>query len=214
MKLSHAGNKSFSQIKNVVFDWGGVITPVDYRKTTEAFGRLGFNHFENQYTQLHQSALFIEMEEGKMSAEIFREELRKIIPQSVTDTQLDDAWVAMLLDTPVENINILKKAKNNYRTFLLSNTNEIHVKYYNSYLKQKFGINGFAELFEKVYFSHEAGLRKPGREIFEFVAADSGIIPEETLFIDDTHYHIETAAALGWQTCYMKAPQTLTNLFE
>lgn len=214
MKLSHAGNISFSQIKNVVFDWGGVITRIDYQKTIEAFGRLGVDHFENQYTQLHQSVLFIQLEEGKIRADVFRQRLKKFIPKSVSDEQLDKAWSAMLLETPAENIEILKGAKRNYRTFLLSNTNKIHVQHYNAVLKRKFGITGFVELFEKIYYSHMTGIRKPDRRIFELISKENEIVPEETLFIDDTLPHIETAAALGWQTFHLKTPYTLKDLFD
>ena len=123
-------------------------------------------------------------------------------------------WTAMLLDTPFANIEILKKVKSNYRTFLLSNTNEIHVQRYNLLLKEKFGINNFAELFEKVYYSHLTGIRKPDRKIFELINIENGLIPEETLFIDDTLPHIETATTLGWHTFHLKPPYTLKNLFE
>ena len=214
MKLSLAVNKTFSQIKNVVFDWGGVITRIDYQKSIEAFGRFGVDHFEDQYTQLHQSALFVQLEEGRISPEVFRLQLKKIIPKPVSNEQLDEAWSAMLLETPAENIEILKGAKRNYRTFLLSNTNEIHVKRYNAGLKQTFGINGFSELFEKVYYSHITSIRKPNRKIFELIREENGLIPGETLFIDDTFPHIETAVSLGWQIFHLKPPYTLKNLFE
>ncbi len=214
MKLSHAGNISFSQIKNVVFDWGGVITRIDYQTTINAFSRLGVDHFDNQYTQLHQSDLFIQLEEGKIGPETFRQQLKKFIPKSVSDEQLDKAWSAMLLDTPAENIEILRGAKRNYRIFLLSNTNEIHVQHYNAVLKRKFGINGFVELFEKIYYSHITGIRKPDRRIFELISKENEIVPQETLFIDDTLPHIETAAALGWQTFHLKTPYTLKDLFD
>ena len=43
-------------------------------------------------------------------------------------------------------------------------------------------------------------LRKPNADIFEFVAKDAGIDPQETLFIDDLENNIATAAQLGFKT--------------
>ena len=53
----------------------------------------------------------------------------------------------------------------------------------------------FRGCFEAFYLSHEIGMRKPDPEIFSFVLENNGLKPGETLFIDDTEEHIESAAA-------------------
>ena len=73
---------------------------------------------------------------------------------------------------------------------------------------------GYTHLFEKVYYSHEIGLRKPNADIFQYVLSDTGIDPDETMFIDDFIENIETARQLGFQTIHLKAPLTLVDIFE
>jgi len=80
---------------------------------------------------------------------------------------------------------------------LLSNTNALHVPYFVSLLKTQHGFEEMESLFEKVYYSHELGMRKPDRAIYEFVLRDAGIVPEETLFIDDREENILAARELG-----------------
>ena len=60
--------------------------------------------------------------------------------------------------------NCLNHISHSYRTFLLSNTNVIHVNYYFNYLQGIYGTYGYLHLFEKAYFSHEIHLRKPNAE--------------------------------------------------
>jgi putative hydrolase of the HAD superfamily len=42
-------------------------------------------------------------------------------------------------------------------------------------------------------------LSKPGKEIFIEAAREGGLVPEETLFIDDGAANVETAKGLGFK---------------
>ena len=214
MRLSDKHQFSTKKIKNIIFDWGGVLTDIDFQASIKAFKDLGIEDFENHYTLLKQGELFVNFEKGLLSPDEFRKKLKEQLPVNVTDKQIDDAWKAMLLDLPVERWELLKKVKTSYRTFILSNTNLLHVEWYFKILEKKYGTYGYSHLFEKVYFSYELGMRKPDRDIYEHVISDSQLIPEETLFIDDSPLNIETADSMGIQTYCLKKPETLLNLFE
>jgi HAD superfamily hydrolase (TIGR01509 family) len=56
-------------------------------------------------------------------------------------------------------------------------------------------------------FSHEARASKPSRRIFEIACERHGLIPAETLFIDDVAENIAAAAALGFHTHHYHAAQ-------
>ena len=60
------------------------------------------------------------------------------------------------------------------------------------------GLSDFeSRYFDAVYYSHLIRLRKPERDIYEYVLADADILPGETLFIDDLEENIAGAAELG-----------------
>jgi putative hydrolase of the HAD superfamily len=198
-----------SSICNIIFDLGGVILNIDYAKTTNAFIALGVENFEELYSQQHASSLFKQLECGKISTEEFMEEMKKYSPGNLTPERITEAWDAMLINFPPERIELLKSLKSRYRTFLLSNTNAIHLKKFGQMYKDTMGGGSLEDCFEKAYYSHLIGLRKPNKEAYEFVLNDQGLKPEETLFIDDTFPNIETAAALGIKTLYIKPPEKL-----
>ena len=127
----------------------------------------------------------------------------------MTDQQIDDTWNSLLIGVPPVNHQILLEAKKNYRTFLLSNINEIHLIYITTYLQQTYQIESNDGFFEKVYYSHLIRLRKPNREIFEHVINDSDLNVSETLFIDDSPQHLKTAAEMGFQTHLMTRDDSL-----
>ncbi len=203
-----------SKIKNIIFDLGGVIINIDYALLVEAFSKIGLPHFEAYFSQKEQRSLFDQYEKGEITSVQFREALKKHCKPGTTDAAVDAAWNAMLLDLPKERLNLLLKTKQNYRTFLLSNTNEIHMLFIYNYLKAEFGINTLGGHFEKVYLSYEIKMRKPDPEIFQFVMDENQLKKEETLFIDDSVQHVESASKMGIHTILLNVKtQTVIDLF-
>ncbi len=204
-----------NKYKNIIFDLGGVILNIDYDLTAKAFETLGLKQFDNLFSKAQQQQLFDLYEKGLISSDDFRETLNKRLKEPVNQLVLDDAWNAMLLDLPVSRLELLKKAQKTHRTFLLSNTNEIHILSFFKTLKQQFGIPNLSDHFEKVYLSYEIHLRKPDTEIFQFVLDTNQLDPSETLFIDDSPQHIEGAKKLGIQTYWLDVKkESITELLE
>lgn len=192
-------------IKNILFDFGGVICDLNMQLTYDRFKEMGMHHFNTAYSVSEQEDIFRSYERGDLSSGEFRDILKKLFDQPVTDTQIDEAWNAMLLDIPLPRVRLLEKLRPQYRTFILSNSNEIHYHHYLQNFRRQTGYNNFEELVEKTYFSFKIHLQKPGKEIFDFVIRDSGILPEETLFIDDSTPNTETAKKMGFQVWRLKA---------
>jgi glucose-1-phosphatase len=204
------------QIKNIIFDFGGVILNIDVKLTEKAFMDLGINRFDPVHSISRSAGLFRDIETGTLDSRKFRDELRKFFPGPVTDEQLDSAWNALLLDIPEPRIRLLEKVRKNYRIFLLSNTTEIHYTKYLGDFRKQFGYAGFDDLFEKAYLSFRIGLKKPSPEIFRYVLHDSRLDPSETLFIDDTLMHVEGAETAGIRGYHLDAErgEEVTGLFH
>jgi len=184
-------------IKNIIFDLGGVIINLDIPKTIAEFNKISEVKFEDIYTQAQQSELFNSFDKGVISSEEFFEALRKEIRYSGEEDDLIFAWNAMLLDIPQKRLETLVKAKQNYNTFLLSNTNEPHVAVFERNLYLEHGVKNFEDYFDKVYYSCRMNMRKPDKEIFEFVLEENKLIPSETVFIDDSIQHVKGAGECG-----------------
>ncbi|MDR1055626.1 MAG: HAD family phosphatase [Prevotellaceae bacterium] len=201
-------------IKNIIFDLGGVILNVDYTYTIKAFQQIGIENFEDLYSHVRQSDLFDKLDKGAISSGEFRDEIRKLAPVvDYTDEQIDKAWNSMLLDMPFERLNVLLALKSGYHTFLLSNTNEIHVPLFSGIVKNTIGKNDLSDFFEKTYYSNEIGMRKPDTEIYEFVIKQHGLQAKETLFIDDSIQNIEGARQAGLHAYHLTGRETIDKLF-
>ncbi|MBA4241355.1 MAG: hypothetical protein C0448_11550 [Sphingobacteriaceae bacterium] len=188
------------EIKNIVFDLGGVIINLDIPRTISEFNKLSTKPFESIYTQLQQSPIFDLFDKGQISESDFFLQLKDHLKEGVTDTQMKEAWNAMLLDFPIHRLQLLSALKSNYRVFLLSNTNETHIAQLESDLYKKHGYRNLEPFFEKVYYSCRIGMRKPDSEIFEFVLNQNNLNAHETIFIDDSPQHVAGAIKTGIQS--------------
>lgn len=200
-------------IKNIIFDFGGVVIDIDPQLTVNEFVKLGFTNYEKLMSHVFVDDIIAKFEKGILTPELFRVKLREFLELDVTDQELDDAWNALLFDIPRERIEVIEKVKKNYSIYLLSNSNEIHYDLFVRDLQLRFGYQEFDSLFEKAYFSFDLHLLKPDPEIYEFVLNQHGMIPGETLFIDDKPENIEAAKNLGIKTHLLSKPERIRDIF-
>ena len=73
----------------------------------------------------------------------------------------------------------------------LSNTNSLHTE-------ERFSQWGIFATFNPRFLSHELGVLKPDRELFDRVAELAGFAPERILFLDDNIINVDGARAAGF----------------
>jgi putative hydrolase of the HAD superfamily len=184
-------------IKNIIFDFGGVILPIDTSKTAQEFEKLGLSNFEALYSLKKQEQFFDDFEKGKISAQNFRNEIRKQYSRPLSDEEIDFAWNALLGELNPERFSFLTELKDRYKIFLLSNTNTIHHAAFTRALNHTFGKGNFEGLFEKTYYSFHTKFRKPEKQIYELVIKENFLRPAECVFIDDNLANAKAAQDAG-----------------
>ncbi|MGJ3252108.1 MAG: HAD family hydrolase [Elainellaceae cyanobacterium] len=200
-------------IDAIIFDLGGVIINISYDATIRAFSHLCGFDISTLYTQQLQDPLFDAYEMGTLTSDEFRDGVRRLLQIDCPDEAIDAAWNAMLLDIPAERIALLKAIAPQKRIFLLSNTNEIHKTRFDQLFADCYGneFESISAMFEKAYYSHLVGDRKPNVSIFQRVIDEQGLDPRRTLFIEDTLRHIEGAQVAGLQTIHLTGGLTLSR---
>jgi|WetSurMetagenome_2_1015567.scaffolds.fasta_scaffold85032_1 glucose-1-phosphatase len=202
------------RIRNLIFDFGGVIIDIDFQRTINAFIKLGAENFEENYSKANQSGIFDELDKGKVSQKEFVDSLKPLLPSTVGDEDIINAWNKIIIGVPEKRIRLLESLRKNYHTFLLSNTNIIHYNLYMPDIKRSYGYALMEDLFEGVYLSFRLGMRKPNREIFDFIFNSQNLEKQETLFIDDSIHIIDAARSYGIRSFWLKDGMDVCDLFE
>ena len=203
-----------SEIKNIIFDFGGVLYDIRYENIADTFRSYGIQNFESHYTKAAQSSFIDDFEIGKITVPEFRNCIRTLAGKPLNNEQIDKAWNAILIDMPIHRFEFLCSLKEKYNLYLFSNTNQLNYDLFYRQLKTKFGADLFAECFKKAYFSFLIGKKKPFPDAFRYVIEDAGIDPKETLFIDDSPQHIEGAKQAGLNAFHLKDSTDITELFD
>jgi putative hydrolase of the HAD superfamily len=200
-------------ISAIIFDLGEVIIDVDTSKTVNAFKALANENDINMFSFSHQADFFSQFEMGLISEDEFRANLRSSLKTDASDETLNVAWNKMLGDLPQEKLNILQRLKSDYRTFALSTTNTIHIRFINDYLQHRKPQDKLDNYFHHAYYSHDLKARKPNDIAYTKVMALENLIPQQTLMIDDRLENLQAASDLGLRVFHMTDPSLFYQLF-
>lgn len=205
-------NEILHGTKNLLFDLGGVIIDLKRERAVEAFMAIGCPGIAELLDNSHQQGAFLALEEGRMTASEFRDEVRRMAGREISDSAIDYALNRFLVGIPAKKLKMLRMLRKQYRVMMLSNTNPIM---FDTEIARLFGAEGgeMGDYFDDVFTSYKLGITKPARRCFELVIAQSGIVPEETLFLDDSQKNLDAAAALGFKTYLAKPYEDYSPMF-
>lgn len=199
-------------IKNLIFDWGGVILTLDKERCLDAFDNVvGVSNFSEYLTPYLQKGFFAAYENGDIDdAEFCRNVKELSSKENVTDDDVKFALYEFLEEIPEYKVKMLLALKERYNLYVLSNNNNICWQK-SAEMFEKISGMSVDEVFEHCFLSFRMNKMKPGNEIYEEVISKGGLVPEESLFIDDAPANIEAASRFGFKTMFYDVN---TNLEE
>lgn len=195
-------------INTIIFDFGDVFIDLDKDASVREFKKLGLEEWNEELEELN-----IAFEKGQLSELKFIQGIQKHIPNASID-EVRFAWNAILGDFPLRRLEFLQMLSLNYRLFLLTNTDIIHIEKFQHKVGMSFA-RDFYQCFEKVYFSTEMKMRKPEEQIFNYIIKNHDLSPKRTLFVDDRIENVEVAASLGLNVWHLqKGIEDVTEIYN
>lgn len=183
-------------MKALIFDMGGVLIDLDMEACKMAFREgLGFAQIDQILDPCHQKGVIGDMEEGKVTADEFRNYVLAHSREGVAAEDVDKALYKILSSIEPYKIDMLRALSEKYDIYMLSNNNPIATKRASDMFAQM----GFPmeENFKKCYLSFEMKMLKPSAEFYKAVMADIALPADEMIFIDDSKSNVEAAVAAG-----------------
>lgn len=187
------------KIKNIVFDLGGVIIDLNRACSIKRFKEIGVEDIEAYLDPYEQKGLFLSLENGTVTLEEFRVQLSKLIGKTVTIEEVSYGWMGFVEAVPQYKLDYILELRKQYRVYILSNTNPVVLSWAKTPAFSDAGLPVTAYC-DKFYASFEMKVTKPDARIFDLMVQDSGIVPEETLFVDDGKLNVEVGKKKGFVT--------------
>lgn len=193
-------------IKTVVFDLGGVLVDLDRDRCIGAFQSLGMDAVADLINPYYPAEMIGRLERGDISFHEACDQMRQLSGrQEVTDAQIAWAYGRFLVRIPVAKLRQIDALRERgIRTCVLSNNNPASMKY----IRRMFTADGktMDDYFDAVYLSYQLCELKPSEAIFRKMIAADGMLPAQTLFIDDGQRNVDAAQSLGFSV-YMPGPE-------
>ncbi len=177
-------------IKNIIFDLGDIFINISESHALNELKKLGLKTFTDEMLEINK-----QLEKGLISTDNFLK-FYKLKFNVESEERLIKIWNSILVDFPLYRLKFLEKIQNDYKLFLLSNTNKFHIKHFKELVGYDF-YNRFYNCFEKVYYSNEINMRKPDLQVFNYILNENKLKTIETLFIDDRAENTDSAKKLG-----------------
>lgn len=192
--------------KNIFFDLGGVLFNIDLMGALRNFRDLGMplppdflDGGAKTLAGLPKDAhpffqMIHAMDVGRMHREEFLSVMHTQCRPDVTDEEIIDAYCSMI-NVPVSRLKLMKELRKRYKVYLLSNIGDIH---WDFVLRTTRALgHPMDDCFDRCFCSFELGVAKPDPAIFQRVIEESGVVPEESLYIDDFDDNITAGRAAG-----------------
>lgn len=176
-------------VKAVFFDIGNVLLRFSARMVLRRFAWAVGRHPLKVADYLWNSDLGERIELGRVGGPELYGMFRRELDYRGSYAQFRRLWCDhFTLDYGTHAI--LKRTARRVPTYLLSNTNALHI----DFIRERYA---FPRLVRGAILSHELGLRKPDYAIYRAALKLSKTKPEETVFVDDLAPNVEAARRLG-----------------
>jgi len=185
-------------VRLIIFDLGGVVFTHSFDCALRLWADRGGARFEDIKTRYSHDEMYALHEVGRIGIAEYRDHVCRELGLVLGLEDFIEGWNAIFLEEIPGVTELLGTLGREYPVVALSNTNHTHCQV----MRQKYSAP--LSQFQKVYFSHEIGERKPDPGAYEKVLADFGVTGSQGLFLDDLPVNLEGAQRLGLQTIHVK----------
>ena len=194
-------------IKNVVFDFGGVVVALSYEQAVKRFEEIGLRDARRHLDPFHQTGIFGQVEKGEITTDEFCRLLALEAQQkggkfvgvdnpSYSYEEAHWAWMGYVKAVPRKNLDALLRLQQHYRLYLLSNLNPFLQQWAESDAFSGDG-HGLRHYIPYLYYSFQLRDYKPAPSMFHRMMDAAGLRAEECVFVDDSPRNIEGCQAVG-----------------
>ncbi|MEO7850909.1 MAG: HAD family phosphatase [Rubrivivax sp.] len=184
-----------------MFDLGGVLVDIDFTcalRSWAAHSPLPFDEIKRRYQFDHA---YERHERGEISAGDYFSHIAHTLELSASEQQVEFGWNAIFTGEITTTRLLVEQARRQIPCYAFTNTTASHMATWSRLYPR------VVPAFDRVYASHEIGVRKPDGIAFEYICRDTGIEPSAFLFFDDLPANVHAATAAGLQAVLVRSPE-------
>ena len=188
------------KVQALLFDLGGVVIEIDFERGFVACQSISALSLDEIRQAFAFDAPYKRHERGEIAAAEYFSHLRAVLKLEGSDARIAECWNAIFVREIPKTLELIRSARAVVPCYAFTNTNATHQGAWSALVPQ------VLTSFDRIFASHEIGLRKPEKQAFDHIAAAIGVPLPSILFFDDLLENVEGAAAAGLKTVHVRSP--------
>lgn len=192
-------------VRALLFDLGGVLVDIDFSRALRAWQA----HTSLSVDELAKAFCFDPAyerhERGQISSAEYFSHLSNTLKLSAPHEEIEAGWNSIFRGEIAETLLLVEQASRRLPCYAFTNTNASHMRTWKA-LYPRVGAT-----FERIFASHEMGMRKPERKAFDFICRSLRCEPGPILFFDDLAENVQAAQEAGLQAILVRSPEDVRS---
>jgi putative hydrolase of the HAD superfamily len=189
----------------LVFDLGGVLVDIDFNRALGAWATLSALHEHELRHSFRFDHAYERHERGEITAHEYFAHLESALQLSASAQQIEAGWNAIFVREMTETRTLVEKARQRLPCYAFTNTNASHMRRWSALYPQ------VVSSFDRIFASHQMGLRKPERAAFDHICRALSLAPQAILFFDDSSANVQAARDAGLQGVLVRTPEDVAD---
>jgi len=185
----------------LLFDLGGVLVDIDFSRALQHWQAHSSLSAEALAKAFRFDPAYEQHERGQLSSEAYFAHLATVLKLSASAKEIEAGWNAIFKGEITETRALVQHAGRALPCYAFTNTNGSHMRTWSALYPE------VVQAFQRIFASHEIGMRKPEADAFAFVCTAMRCRPESVLFFDDLAENVEAAQAAGLQAVQVRSPR-------
>ena len=189
-----------SRVEALLFDLGGVLIDIDFKRALHEWAAISSLSFEELRGAFQHDLPYRQHETGKIGAKDYFASLRSSLKLDGSDEQIAAGWNSIFVGEISETVKAVRQARTKYPCYASTNSNPTHQSAWRSRFPE------VVAAFDRVFVSSEIGLRKPERAAFELISREVRVPAGSIMFFDDLLENITGALDAGFLAVHVRGP--------
>jgi FMN phosphatase YigB (HAD superfamily) len=192
----------------LLFDLGGVLVDIEFARALSSWQPYSSLSAKELAEAFRFDPAYEQHERGQISSQEYFSHLASALKLSASLADVEAGWNAIFKGEITETRHLVQKASRTLPCYAFTNTNGSHMRTWAALYPQ------LVSSFQRIFASHEIGMRKPDRRAFEFICESIGCTPGSVLFFDDLPENVEAAQAAGLPSVLVRSPKDVESALK
>jgi glucose-1-phosphatase len=192
-------------VQALLFDLGGVLLDIDFGRALAAWQPYSAWSPDELRNAFKHDAQYERHERGEIDAAAYFAHLASTLRLTASPEQIEQGWNAIFVGEIGPTRRLVESLRGTLPCYAFTNTNASHMTRWSALFP------AVAGAFDRIFASHQLGLRKPERAAFECICALTGIPAASFLFFDDSAENVQAACDAGLQGVLVASPEDVVT---